>query len=245
LSENFKDRFDQDLSDTLKGFLDKKIREDRMQFYTGKIEDVQDPEQLGRCKIRVYGIFEESIPTSDLPWAKPDFNFIGSTLGSFIVPKVDTLVKVYFDDGDIYSPFYTTKVFNRKNLSTIPGEDYPNIMLFFETDEGDSFYINRVTFETFYTHASGLTIKIDAKGNISMESNDAEKGDLSIVMKGDISITSETGNVSIQADAGKILLGGSAATRAVPNVPTSFFNGAPLAISQNLPGVPGATYIRP
>ena len=245
--DDLKIGLEQDVTDGLKEFLNKKLFEEKLHFFTGKVEDVNDPDKQGRCKVRVYNVFEPEIPTVDLPWAKPDQGFIGSKVGSFIVPPKDTLVKVYFDNGDMYSPFYTTKAFNIKsaNLSSIPSSDYPNIMVMFETDEGESYTINRATRESVFTHASGLTIKFGSDGNVEMASNEAGTGNLTIKMKGDINLISESGNISLAADSGKILLGGDAATQAVPNVPTSFFNGAPVTISQQLPGTPGAVYLRP
>jgi hypothetical protein len=41
-------------------------------FWYGVVEDIDDPEMLGRVRVRVFGIHSESkqdIPTSDLPWA--------------------------------------------------------------------------------------------------------------------------------------------------------------------------------
>jgi len=43
-------------------------------FYIGVVEDRNDPEKLGRCRVRIFGIHSESkilLPTRDLPWAIP------------------------------------------------------------------------------------------------------------------------------------------------------------------------------
>lgn len=137
--------------------------------YIGIVEDNNDPERLGRCRIRVYNVFDP-LPVEDLPWAVPDFGFIGSTKGSFIVPVVGTIVSVYFDRGEIYLPRYTTKVLNKNQLPTNKDVNYPDNMIFFETDEGESFEINRATQETTYTHSSGTKIKINANGTIDINS---------------------------------------------------------------------------
>jgi hypothetical protein len=42
-------------------------------FYTGVIEDVNDPMKIGRCRVRVFGIHTDDknlIPVNDLPWAQ-------------------------------------------------------------------------------------------------------------------------------------------------------------------------------
>jgi len=137
--------------------------------YVGVIVDNNDPEKIGRCRIMVYNIFD-GLPVSDLPWAVPDFSFIGSTKGSFIVPPVGTFVNVYFDRGEIYLPRYTTKILNTNQLPTNKDIDYPNNMVFFETDNGDSFELNRKQKTATYTHSSGTTIKIASDGSVTIES---------------------------------------------------------------------------
>jgi hypothetical protein len=40
-------------------------------WWIGVVEDVADPDTLGRCRVRVFGYHDDStlIPTEDLPWA--------------------------------------------------------------------------------------------------------------------------------------------------------------------------------
>jgi hypothetical protein len=43
-------------------------------WWTGVVEDRDDPEKLGRCRVRIFGFHTDDItllPTSDLPWALP------------------------------------------------------------------------------------------------------------------------------------------------------------------------------
>ena len=43
-------------------------------WWTGVVEDREDPEKLGRCRVRIFGYHTEDtslLPTSDLPWAIP------------------------------------------------------------------------------------------------------------------------------------------------------------------------------
>lgn len=125
------------------------LNEDQDDFfhkkYTGKVVDNKDPSKLGRCRIRVYGLFDDTIPDSDLPWAIPDMTFIGSKIGNFIVPPVDAIVCVYFDKGDIYCPRYTCKVIDKANPSKQAGTNYPNTIVFYELDNGDAFILDRTT----------------------------------------------------------------------------------------------------
>jgi len=157
-------------------------------FYSGKVIDNRDPNQEGRCRIRVFGVYGDEIGDNDLPWAIPDFNFIGSTIGSFVVPPIDAIVKVYFDQGDVYLPRYTTKVFESGKLPPQRSINYPNNMILFATDEGDiltfdrsngdilfehrsgtKWNLNGTTEEMKVEHSSGSSIKFDKLGNVVVD----------------------------------------------------------------------------
>lgn len=137
-------------------------------YYTGEVMDNNDPDKFGRCKIKVFGLFDK-VDTKDMPWATPDFGFVGSKKGSFIVPPVGCVVRVYFENNDVYFPIYTRKVIDTKNIPKNAGNDYPNTMVFFETDMGSSFEINRVTDKAVFTHYTGTSITIDPLGNVVVD----------------------------------------------------------------------------
>ena len=77
--------------------------------YLGKVEDIDDPQYEGRCRVRVFSVFDD-IPLEDIPWAVPASKslFFGQDArgGSISIPKVGAIVKVQFAIGDIYSPEY-------------------------------------------------------------------------------------------------------------------------------------------
>lgn len=79
------------------------------EIYLGKVEDIMDPKYEGRCRIRVFSLFDD-IPVEDLPWAvpanKPMFFGKHARGGSLSIPKVGAVVQVRFNHGDIYSPEY-------------------------------------------------------------------------------------------------------------------------------------------
>lgn len=94
------------MSDQLKNPTNKEFQD---KIFLGIIEDINDPQKIGRARIRVYGVFDD-IPTQDLPWAFPSstntvFGQAGKS-GSISIPKVGAIVKVEFDQGDIMNPFY-------------------------------------------------------------------------------------------------------------------------------------------
>lgn len=175
-------------SKLLRDFVNNQLDESYNSIHIGKVINNNDPKKLGRCQIRVYSIYENTIPDSDLPWAIPEFSFIGSDVGSFIVPPNDSLVNVRFSMGNIYEPIYTTKVLNKNKLPTNKNINYPNNMIFFETDNGDYFEINRVTKEIEFKTSTGDIINIDGQGNITIETTNILGGKIDIISKGAVTI---------------------------------------------------------
>lgn len=232
-----------EIDDLLKTFIDRKSPSYKKR-YTGIVEDNNDPDKKGRCRIRVYGIFGNEIPKEDLPWASQEQTFLGSNLGNIVIPKIGSLVRVYFDDDEIYKPVYTTKVPVNGSISSEANEDYPNSMVFFETDEGEFFKINRSSMETTYRHSTGVQIVIDGSGNITID-NSTVQGDGNINFKslGDITLESTTGSVNIQAELGYVNLGKNAAISA-NNYPVDPITNAPHAIGGQTQGVPGSVRLK-
>jgi hypothetical protein len=69
-------------------------------WWIGVVEDRQDPEQLGRVRVRCFGWHSEEknkIPTDSLPWAHP---VIPVNAGSFGTPKEGEMVFGFFVDGE-------------------------------------------------------------------------------------------------------------------------------------------------
>jgi len=123
--------------------------------WVGLVIDASDPELMGRCRVRVYGIFD-TLPDEHLPWAFPATNntFAGGEGGyAFIsVPKVGTLVKIKFANGDRYSPQYTGIVNINPEVQSEIGDSYEGShVLLFDVDED---------MKIFYTPSKGLRITL-------------------------------------------------------------------------------------
>ena len=161
--------------------------------FVGKVLDNKDPEKLGRCKILVYSVFNESANASELPWAIPEFGFVGSLKGSFIVPQVGAFVRVTFENDEINLPKYSTKVLNKNQLQKNKDKNYPDNMVFFETDRGDSFELDRSTGETTLNHGSGTTITIDTIGNVIIKSVANVQTEHGLFLKDNGSVVSPSG----------------------------------------------------
>lgn len=184
------------LEETMRDYIDS-LPDDQEDFiYTGIVVDNNDPDKQGKCKIRVYSIYDDDITDADLPWALPDFSFVGSLVGNFTVPPVGAIVNVYFDKGDIYLPHYTTKAVRKSKQPTQKDIDYPDNVVMWEMDEGDYLTLNRKTKETTFNHNSGTKILIKEDGTVEI----TVVSDKKETVQGETQ-TSNTGNITIKSDA--------------------------------------------
>ena len=88
--------------------------------WIGIVENTDDDIFEGRCRIRVFGKMDQRedpedpssayiMPTESLPWARPSVASSGgsnSGSGTFSVPKLGTILRITFDNGNYYSPVY-------------------------------------------------------------------------------------------------------------------------------------------
>ena len=93
--------------------------------WVGIVEDTADDIFEGRCKIRVYGKMDDrvdpedpesayKIPTLALPWSRPhQLMYGGSNTGSgkFEIPKLGSIVRMTFDNGNFYQPIYHENIY--------------------------------------------------------------------------------------------------------------------------------------
>jgi len=76
--------------------------------HIGTVVANEDPEFKGRCKIRVFGVYDD-IDDEDLPWSHQykDLSFgDGGASGRISIPKLGAVVHVTFNQGNYYFPEY-------------------------------------------------------------------------------------------------------------------------------------------
>jgi hypothetical protein len=128
--------------------------------YIGVVEDLKDPDKLGRVKVRVLDIFDDQ-DLEDIPWATPWKDLGG---GQFSLPEKGKVVIVVFEQGDVYKPeFIYTEHWNvnlENKLNSLSDGDYESMRsLIF--DHKTQIYVN---------DTEGL--KIDYKfNNINIKDN--------------------------------------------------------------------------
>lgn len=95
--------------------------------FLGLVIDNNDPKKLGRCKIKVFQVFDK-FENEDVPWALPWKDLNGN---QFAVPDIGKYVSVVFDQGNKYAPEYIyAQNFNinlENKLQSLSGEDYTSM----------------------------------------------------------------------------------------------------------------------
>ncbi len=79
------------------------IRDHYFGKYRGKVQDVNDPENLGRIVAQVPEVYGEL----NSPWAMPSVPFAGKNHGLVVLPEVDDGVWIEFEAGDISRPIWS------------------------------------------------------------------------------------------------------------------------------------------
>lgn len=121
-------------------------------FYRAVVEDNNDPDKLGRVRVRIWGLHSEEknktqtdgIPTNELPWAEPCLPIMEggiSGFGMFGIPVQGSHVMVFFENGHLEQPRYfatmpgkPTKTPNIRNGFNDPDGNYPTSARIGESD---------------------------------------------------------------------------------------------------------------
>lgn len=138
--------------------------EDLVKKYLAVVEDIDDPLKIGRVKARIEWLFGD-IPVEDLPWANPKHTmFFGGAggCGQFSVPKVGSIIEVWFCDNNLYSPEYRNIQELSNDAKAILAKEYDGTHLL--AVDGDE------ELKVYYTRGRGLTLQL--KGSRVNISND-------------------------------------------------------------------------
>lgn len=121
--------------------------------YLGMVLDSDDSTYSGRCKVKVFGLWDD-YGVEELPWCYPKNSgtFGGGDskgFGSFSYPKVGTMVDVYFEN-DLYHPYYTTICLSNSKMPTEIKDSYENCQVLTYDEDED--------LKVLYTQKDGLMI---------------------------------------------------------------------------------------
>ena len=157
----------------------------RATSWIGEVVENQDPENLGRCKIKVFGKFD-LLATADIPWAFPSNRMLP---GSHAVPNKGDIVAVRFDNGNIYMPEYHYQIDQNKQLKEdvldASAEPHNVISLVYDATRNIRVYWSKedgLVITTGDSKTSAPMIKFDDQGdilinaeNIYMSTSDTDK----------------------------------------------------------------------
>lgn len=139
---------------------------DGERIYFGKVEDRDDPERMGRVRVRLVEFFGSATttPKDSLPWALVE---IPAGVFRFVTPHVDDTVAVYFHRGDVHSPIVKAGIVAKPS---IPGKfltNYP-ARYGFQDSIGNSFVVDETAETVEFEHKSGAKITINANGQVDI-----------------------------------------------------------------------------
>jgi len=200
----------------MSGDILKKFSEKYYGNYRMKVLDNNDPSKLGRVKAWIYPMLvDDKLKASELPWvvpAMPLFDGAGTGIGSFIVPRVGTMLWGFFEAGDIYQPVYFAEATDGvKGLPTNHTLAYPDIKAWQTKNGFKVTLVDGPAVANVYlkiVHPKGHTITIDnnvvsiaAIGNLettsTVDTTIEPDGNFTVTVEGNASI-SATGNVTIE-----------------------------------------------
>jgi len=168
------DKLDENLQAFLDGYRDNVYNG----WYLGVVVDnSSDPDTIGRCKCRVYGVYTNQISDSDIPYAMPCYEVLQF---GFTIPDVGSEVLVRFVDGDPYRPEYIirqtpTGIPDELKSDSVIGASYPDVLILQQTPFS-IMTMNRKTGALHYKHKllGEYTIKVGEKVEIEI------KGDVDV-----------------------------------------------------------------
>ena len=133
--------------------------------YLGFVEDNNDPEKLGRLRVRIAPYSE--LNTEDLPWACPKLGSHGnsSSYGGLNVPEVGSQVRIDFPSKDLTAPYYSGAELNAVNRTTFFDEDYPNTYGY-KDSVGNFTKINKERGTVQFQHFTSTNAQVAPDGSI-------------------------------------------------------------------------------
>lgn len=137
----------------------------------GKVVDNNDPKKLGRVKMQITGVLEDTDFTK-LPWIYPKnpVGFGGTPDGSDLeVPTIGAELTVEFPYKEVYFGFYTGYQRSETTRQGIFFEDYP--FSYGKRDTQNTYFkVNRAKRYAEFRHTSRTRILIEREGETTMES---------------------------------------------------------------------------
>lgn len=168
--------------------------------YRGFVVDNQDPEKMGRIRLRIPSV----LGTTETDWALPCLAFGGlADQGLFTVPEVSAQVWVEFEEGELSQPIWTGTFWQQS--ADVPEEaalDEPTTRLL-KTPSGHRLQFDDESGEEqiILHHSSEAEMLIDKDGTVAV--TDAQGAKLTLdANAGEIVIEDANGNTMTMSSTG-------------------------------------------
>jgi uncharacterized protein involved in type VI secretion and phage assembly len=139
--------------------------------YRGVVSDNDDPNKLGRLRVKVLDVLGDK----ESGWALPALPYAGDGVGLYLIPPINASVWVEFEHGDPDYPIWTGCFWGERDR--LPGSPVGPDVKVLKTDAGtitlnDSTGGGGITIETnkspkmnIVIDSHGIEIKVEAKPN--------------------------------------------------------------------------------
>ena len=138
--------------------------------YIGTVVYNEDPMFSGRCKIKIFGLFDE-LEVENIPWFQPQTSCIFSSsigCGSISVPKLGSIVRVRFHGGDIYSgEYYNIQNIDPSLIEEIKDDYQGTHILTFDSER--NLLVGYQPMMGFKIWLDGSMVKVDANGSVQLK----------------------------------------------------------------------------
>lgn len=174
----------------------------------GVVTNIEDPEKLGRVKVRLVNRTSSDYETDFIRVMSP---MVGNQWGMFFLPEVGDEVVVAFCDGDITRPYVIGSLFNEEKQQPTKIEENKNDVRMIKTRSGHSIIFDDKEGEESIklVTSSELNLTLEDKDTIIKLSDKEGKNLLKIDAKnGKISLNSNS-SVEIASGDSKITINGS------------------------------------
>lgn len=188
---------------------------------TGVVTNNQDPEKLGRVRVRFPWLSHEE----ESPWARVAMPMAGKDRGLWLLPEVDDEVLVAFEQGDARFPYVVGALWSRnapppetngdgKNALRVLRSRSGHVVRLDDTDGEEKIEIVDAARKcSIVIGTSQNTITLSCEGDLTLESKSgklvlkangvevASRDDVKVEAQGELELKASGGNVTVKGAA--------------------------------------------
>jgi uncharacterized protein involved in type VI secretion and phage assembly len=172
--------------------------------YRGFVASNNDPDQLGRLRLRIPSV----LGTEVTDWALPCLPFGGTTgLGWFMIPEQDAQVWVEFEEGELRRPIWVGTFWQKRGDTPTAAKKTPPTTRLLQTPAGHILQLDdeHSKEQIRLHHAGGAELLIDENGTITITDQagnaitlDADQKQISIADTNHNAITMSATGIKIE-----------------------------------------------